>query len=286
MRINRLNQLIENGTAVQGRWEWSPQNEVVYRSFEGGVEEVRIKAELIAAEAGMLVLAVSQSKTRRRIETSLLKLSGVWRANLKNQLTFEIERGFGSRDVLILRGAWKINETHDLVYAWEQTRLKTKTKNVREIVIRGHWDIAEKDRLTYYVGGDMSQALRFRGAFQSRSLLAKTGEIRYQLGMEARGRTRIQTLVFFGAWKFSRALELFFEMEYARGVRRKIFFGGAVLLRPDSKIEILLTAQSGEPLGIELVFTRDFFKGSAQLFVRLEKKAEESAAEAGMTLKW
>jgi len=286
MRINRLNQLIENGTTVKGRWEFSPQNEVVYRSSEKGAEEIRVKAALIAAEAGALVLGVTQQKTLRRVVTSLFKLSGVWRADAQNQLTFEVERESGRRDVLTLKGAWKINQTHDIIYTWERTRLKTKTKTSSELVIRGHWDITEKDRLTYYVGGDTAQALRFRGTFQSQSLLAKTGAIRYQLGMEVRGRTWPQTLVLFGVWKFSRALELFFEMEYARGVRKKIVFGGAVLLRPDAKIEILLTAQSGEPLGVELVFTKDLFHGNAQLFVRLEKKAEESAAEAGMTLKW
>jgi hypothetical protein len=286
VRINRLNQLIENGTAVKGRWEFSPQNEVVYRSSEDGTGEVRVKAALVAAEAGTLVLGVTQRKTNRLVETSLLKLSGVWCSDLKNQLTFEVEKEFGRRDILTFRGVWKINETHDIVYTWQRTHLKTKIKEVSELVIKGYWDVTEKNRLTYYVGGDSAQAFKFRGSFQSHSLLAKSGEIRYQLGMEVRGRTRLQTLVFFGVWKFSRKLELFFEMEYAGGVRRKIVFGGAVLLRPDSKIEILLTAINGEPLGVELILNKDFFSGNAQLFVRLEKTAQESAAEAGLTLKW
>lgn len=286
MRINRLNQLIENGRIVKGTWGFNPQNEIVYRSSENGVEEIRVKAALIAAEPGVLLLGVTQKKTSRLVETSLLKLSGVWRADPKNQLTFEVEKEFGRRDILTLRGAWEINETHDIVYTWERTRLKTKTKSVSGLVIKGRWDITEKNRLTYYVGGDSTQVLKFRGTFQSHSLLAKTGEMRYQLGMEARGRTRLQTIVFFGAWKFSRKLELFFEMEYAFGVRAKIFFGGAVLLRPDSKIEVRLTAQNGEPLGVELIFTKDLFAGNAQLFIRLKRRAQESAAEAGMTLRW
>jgi len=286
MRVNRLNQLIDKGTAVKGRWEFSPQNEIVYRSSENGEEEIRVKAELIGAESGSLVLAVTQRKASRIVETSLLKLSGVWRADPKNRLTFEVEKASGGRDILTFQGAWKINETHEIVYRWRRTGLKTKIKSVNELVIKGYWDVTENNRLTYYVGGDSTNALRFRGTFQSPSLLAKTGEIRYQLGFEVRGRTRFQTLTLFGVWKFSRQLHLSFEMEYARGVRKKIVFGGVILLRPDAKIEVLLTAQNGEPLGAELVFTKDFFSGNAQLFLRLKQRAQESAAEAGLTLKW
>jgi len=286
VRISRLNQLIENGMAVKGRWEFGPRNEIVYRSSEKDGEEIRLKAALVAAEPGLLVLGVTQKKTRSLATTTLLKLSGVWRADLKNQLAFEIERAAGRRDTLTFKGMWKINETHDIIYSWEKVSLKTKTKTVNELVIRGTWDITEKNRLTYYVGGDTAQAMRFRGTFQSPSLLAKAGEIRYQVGMEVRGRVRPQNPSLFGVWKFSRRLELSFEMEYALGVRRKIIFGGAVLPRPDSKLEILLTAQNGEPLGAELIISKEFFSGNAQLFLRLEKKAEESAAEAGISLKW
>jgi hypothetical protein len=286
MRVNRLNQLIENGAVVKGRWEFSPQNEVIYRASDHDNEEVRLKAVLIAAEPGLLVLGVTQKKKSLRVETSLFKLSGVWRADLKNQLTFEVEREAGRRDVLTLKGEWKVNEAQAIVYTWEQTRLRTKIKSVSTLVFKGYWDITEKNRLTYYVGGDSAQAFKFRGAFQSRSLLAKAGELRYQLGMEVRGRTRLQTLILFGVWKFSNRLEISFEMESSLGDRKKIVFGGAVLLRPDSKIEVLLTARNQEPLGVELIFTKEFFSGNAQLFIRLKKKAEESAAEAGLTLKW
>lgn len=286
MRVNRLNQLIENSEVIEGRWDLSSENEIVYRASKKGDGQARLKAALIAAEPGFLVLGVTQKKRKGRVETSLVKLSGVWRANEKNQLTFEVEKAFGLRDILTFKGAWKINKTHTIAYTWKRTELKTKIKSVSELVLTGHWDVTEKNRLTYYVGGDSSQALRFRGTFQSPSLLAKTGEMRYQLGVEARGRTRFQTLVLSGVWKFSRKLELFFEIDYGRGLRRKINFGGMVLMRPDAKIEVLLTAQNEEPLGVELVFTKDFFSGNTQLFLRLQKKARESAAEAGLTLKW
>ncbi len=286
MRINRLNQLIENGKTLKGRWTLGKNHEVLYRGEDETEEEVRLKATLIAAEAGLLVLGLTQKKTDRRIETHLLKLSGIWQADSKNRLTFEIEKESGRRDILTFTGSWEVSKTHEIIYTWETTRLKTKTKILRELAIKGHWDLAEKNRLTYYVGGDSQNALHFRGTFQSRSLLAKDGEIRYQVGVEIRGKRKLQTVVLSGVWKFSHRLSLFFEIEYSDASRRKINFGGTVLLTRNSEIEILLMSKDGEPLGAEVIFTRDFFGKDGRFFVRLKKTLEESAAEAGVALTW
>ena len=286
MRINRLNELIHRGNVIKGRWKLGPHDTIAYQAARDGDERVNFETELIAFEPGLLVLGVTQKKNRTDFETTLVKLRGHWKSNDKNQLTFEAQRESGKRDILTFQGAWKLNRSHEIVYKLRKTRLKTKTRQTQVLTLKGHWDLTGKNRLVYYVGGESAEALRFRGAFQTQSVLAKKGEIRYQLGAEFRGRKRFKTVVLFGTWKFSRTRELFFEVEYGAGVRKKIHFGGAVLMRPDAKFEVLLTLRGGEPLGVELIFTRNLPKENKQLFVRLKKTAEESALEAGVVLKW
>lgn len=287
IRINRFNQLVERSQTVEGRWQINKKHEVVYKTQSTKkTEEVRLKASLIAVEAGALVLGVTQRQKEGVLATSLLRLSGVWKADPKNKLTFEAAGRSGSRDILTFTGQWEIGANHELVYSWEAARLKTKTTVLREVVVKGHWDITEKNRLTYYVGGDTRHALRFRGTFQSRSLLAKDGEIRFQLGAEGRKTRTARTVSLFGRWKFSKKTELFFEMEYSDARRRQIAFGGTLLLTRESQIEVMLTARDGEPLGTEVIFTRDFFGKDARFFLRLKKNLSESAAEAGVALTW
>ena len=48
----------------------------------------------------------------------------------------------------------------------------------------------------------------------------------------------------------------------------------------------LLISASADPLGVEVVLTKDFLEGNAQAFVRLKKTLQENAVEAGITIPW
>ncbi len=267
-----------------GRWTLGPHHELRYQS-EDLNEEFNIKGSLIAAEPEALVFAVTERQEDQNIVTSIHKLAGTWRANAKNQLVFEVEKESGRNDVLTFKGEWEIGKRNQIVYTYEQTDLKTKKKINRELVFQGYWELSEKNRLTYLFAGDSSSAFRFRGAFQTASILAKKGEIRYQIGAEVRGRHKLKTLALFGKWKFSRSLGLLFEIE---GSERKntLIFGGEFRLREDETITVNLKSQTGKPLGVELVFTKDFFGGDGQAFIRLAKSVDESRIEAGVNIKW
>ncbi len=67
---------------------------------------------------------------------------------------------------------------------------------------------------------------------------------------------------------------------------RVIAFGGEYALSGDSRIAVNLKNRSGEPLGIELILTKDIFGKDGQAFIRLQKSLEESRLEAGMGFKW
>ena len=47
-----------------------------------------------------------------------------------------------------------------------------------------------------------------------------------------------------------------------------------------------LTSTEGDPLGVELVLTKDLFDGNAQTFVRFRESLKETAVEAGVKIPW
>ena len=151
----------------------------------------------------------------------------------------------------------------------------------------GYWDLGQDRRITYVLDADTGSAFRFRGAFQTASILQKKGELRYQLGAEAQGRRgRLQTVTLFGKWKLSRDLSLEFEVPYSGGFRRSISFGAAYAWDSWTALSAHLTTRRGEPLGVELTLHRDFLKGQGEAFIRLRKSLEETAAEAGVRIRW
>jgi hypothetical protein len=237
--------------------------------------------------------------------------------------------------VLTFQGAWEVNEHHEVVYTFtmpqwpgtassgtRRSRTSRETRIKQELVFKGTWDLSDKNCLTYLVGVDSDSAFRFRGTFEGstqlqqsgtdsartrssrpiRSILAKKGEIRYQVGVEyktsrgARKRQK-QTITLFGKWKFSDDLALSFEIEYAEGRRSEMRVGIELNLRttghepwatnlfPDT-ISLNLVSRTGDPLGLELVLTKDFYDGDVQLFARFLRSAEETRGEFGVKILW
>ena len=282
-KLSRLNDLIENGEIAQGTWRLGPDHELEYRS-RGSVEEIKLKGALIAAEPEALVFSITERQSDQKIVAGTHRLAGAWRADDKNRLVFEVERQSGKNDVLTFRNGWELGDSQRIIYTYERTNLKTKKKERQELAFDGTWDISDKNGIAYFLRVGSDSVFRFRGAFQTKSILAKKGEIRYQLGVEVRGRRRAQTLVLFGKWKVSRDLGLSFEIEYEDGVRA-VVFGGEYRLDDSSRIAVELRSREGEPLGAELILTRDIFR-DGQVFVRLRRSLEESNAEAGVKFLW
>ncbi|HXV19190.1 MAG TPA: hypothetical protein VD883_03845, partial [Candidatus Omnitrophota bacterium] len=199
---------------------------------------------------------------------------------------FEAEKKGGRTDALTFTGTWKVGPGHEILYTYDTTNLRTKKKTSRTLVFSGFWDISKDRRLVYRLSGGTDSAFSFRGAFQTKSILAKAGEIRYQAGVEAGGKHKLQTIALFGKWKLSRSLALSYEIKYADGRKRAIRFGAEHALGRGRDIAVELVSSGGRPLGIEVIFTKDFFGKDGQAFIRLRRSAEESGAEAGLRIKW
>ncbi len=284
MKPKSLDDLLKDDTA-KGIWELGPNHEVLYKSDDDS-QEIQFNGSLVGVEPDALVVSYTERVSDQKVVTRLLKLAGTWQLNPNNQITFEVGRKSGKSDVLTFTGSWKVGDANEIVYTYERTDLKTKTKEVQELAFKGYWDISEKNRLTYCVGGDMNNAFRFRGTFQTKSILAKKGEIRYQLGVEVDGKPKTKTITLFGKWIVSRNLWLDFEIEYDDGKRKCISFGGTYSLNDSTDITVDLKSEAGKPLGIEVILTKDIFGKDGQAFIRLQETLEESSVEAGMSFVW
>lgn len=285
MKLTSLNELEEKEETLKGEWALGPNHELLYREREKK-KEVRLKGQLVAAEPRELIFSATQKEEKGRLVTNLFKLTGSWRLDPQNRIFFEVEKESGKKDKLVFSGTWELGPHYEIIYSYETTRLKRRRKVTETLLFKGTWDLTETNRLAFQIGGDTDQTLRFRGAFQTKSILAKEGEIRYQIGVEVEGKRRKKTLTFFGKWKISKDLELSFEMEYERGEKRTLHFGGVYHFNEKTSLKVELKTRDRKPLGAEVIFTRDFFGKDGQFFLRLRKTFEETAAEAGVTVPW
>lgn len=286
MRLDRLNQLLPAGRKpVEGVWRLTGDHELQYRR-RGGREEVVLSGPLAGAEARGLSFRVEADSADGDLVGKTLQLRGRWQADSENRLTFLAERREGKPDALRLEGGWQVGPSQEILYRFEREDLNGKRKEARLLRFSGWWDIGEDRRLAYVLDRSSDSGFRFRGAFQTPSLLAKEGAIRYQLGAEAEGRGRLRTLTLFGKWKLSRRLGLSFEVPYAGGRVRGIDFGAELGLDAAGNVACRLTTREGQPLGVEVVFTRQFFKGDGELFARLRRAGGETAVEGGVRVRW
>lgn len=284
-RITNLNELERKGKLIKGQWKLDPRHRLFYASEETE-ERIRFDTSLIAAEPDALIVSLTEKQDNGKMVTRLAKFTGRWRANETQKIEFEVERESGKNDVLTFRGAWKVNDSNEISYTYRKAFLKRKTTILETLTFRGFWNISEKNRLAYTLEGASDETFRFRGAFQTPSILAKKGEIRYQLGAEAAGKEKLRIIILFGKWKLSNQLELSFEIEYRDGRKRRISFGAEFALSQDLTVSAQLVNQKNGPLGIELILTRDFLDGHAEAFARLKKILAESSIEAGVAIPW
>lgn len=317
--MKRFADLPLDGKPVKGSWELLPNHEVGYRA-EGRGGEIRFKAPIVAVEPDALVVVATVRQDDQTVVTRTVRIAGRWKSDQKNRITFEFEKTGGRTDVLTFTGTWKLNDAHEIVYSYRsealQTRVRTGAgrtagrKTAQEITFRGFWELSDKRHLTYVLSADADSAFRFRGAFQTPSIFAKKGEIRFQIGAEvtgtAAGRTKARAagqagranrsagepaghptvVTLFGAWKLGRDLALSFELDQPGSRKQVLRFGGEVKFAGPRTLSVNLRSERGTPLGVELLLTREFAGGDGELFARLARSSRESLVEAGGRLRF
>ena len=285
MRLNSLNQLVQGREVIDGEWRLTKRHRVEYRR-RGKEQEIVLTGDLVAAEGNGLVIRVREDHSEGDLVSRTVTLRGRWEADPGNRLTFLVERRSQQRDRLTFSGGWEVGESNEILYRYERLQLKTKQRGTHTLTFRGYWDLDAAHRLTYVLNRDSNSVFRFRGAFQTPTVLAKEGVIRYQVGVEAEGRKRFQTVTLFGRWKLSKKLSLDFEIPYGNGFSRTMTFGATYSVTLQNSIQAQLTTQERKPLGLQVIFTREFLKNSGGVFVRLRKSLEETEVEGGLRFRW
>jgi len=285
MKINDFNQMIRGGRVIDGNWSIDSAHRIRYKARDKK-ETFDFRATVLDAGPNALVLQVTEVQSDQTIVSSVLRLNGIWLLDPKNRIVFDVRKRHGLNDVLTFRGRWKVNDRHEVVYAWRRTQLKTKRKIEKELTFQGHWELSPRNVLTYSIKGSSNSLFRFRGAFQTKSLNAKKGQIRYQAGVEVEGRRRTQAIVLFGKWKLSHDWALAFEIEYRDGRKHAIVFEAKYRVDGRNRLSARLKNVSGSDTGLELVFTHEFMKDAGEIFLRLCRSLAEKRVEAGAVLNW
>ena len=316
MRHRKFSTLQREIETLKGKWKLSPNHELTYKTRSKGKgprsQQATLKASIVAAEPEALVIAVTTKQDSHRTVTGSVKLSGKWQLDSKNRITFFVKRGSRKQDKLTFQGMWEVNKRNEIVYTytspqWPGTASsRARRSGASRLTFRGKWDISGKHCLTYALAGSSRSIFRVRGTFQTKNIIAKKGEIRYQAGIEYktnRGNLKRikRTITLFGKWKLSRNFTLTFEIQYAGHRKSQLRFGTQLrrpgfrsnhpLLKPGLRrvlpdtISVDLIAKNGRPLGIEVVLTKEFFK-NAQGFARFLRSAKETKGELGITIPW
>ncbi len=285
LRLTRLNQLVKGREIIDGEWQLTKRHQLQYRR-RGMEEEIAFTGELVAAKPTALVFRAVERSSDGDLVSRHISLRGRWEADAQNRLTFLVQREQSQEDRLVFEGGWEVAGGQEILYRYAATELKTKRRRIQTIRFQGYWDIDGQNRLVYLLDRSSDSEFRFRGAFQTASILAKEGAVRYQVGVEVDGKKRLQTITLFGKCKLSRDLSLEFQVPYRDGTVRALSFGAAYAVNSQTEISAQLTTQRGEPLGVEVILSRKFLKGSGEAFVRLRKSLEETALEGGFRFRW
>ena len=269
-----------------GKWSLTPNHDLLLSLRRGKSqpfqESVTLQGKIISVDAGELVFAAHGTTENGRSDSRLVRLEGLWRADDRNRLTFQLKKG-DPESPLVFQGVWEIGEHHELLYRYQKKDAVTGEKKEESLAFRGVWEIHEKDHVTYALGLDGKSRFTFQAAVQSPSLLGRKGEIRYQVGIRLSGRkTVLRNVVLFGKWKVSKDFSLSFEVEYNEGKRHAISFNTSYRIGEKDEIVFALKDERERGLGIEVTFTRSFFEGEGKAFLRLYQDAVESRLEGGV----
>ena len=255
---------------------------------EGQFQEdiVTLEGEIISAEGDALVFELKARDKEGLSHLQILKLSGFWQADEFNRLIFKLEKK-ETPDILVLEGAWGINQNQQITYTYQKAGLKRGDKSSYALTFFGFWRITDRDRLTYIISEGTGSKFDFRVQLESPNVYPKQGVIKYRLGVGIKElkNDNSQVISLYGVWKFSRALGLIFQMQYFKGEIHSLEFGAEVNFKRNNEIVFRLKNETDEDLGLSLTFTHRFLKQlDARAFLRLKAAQEETGVDVGVRI--
>lgn len=300
-RANRLVYEVESASDTDGEqprrvildgvWRLNARHELelrLSRTAASMSRTIALRGALVHAGLNSLVFALRGQNDESFLRAPRLTLSGRWQADAHNRLTFLVDKANHATDRLTLQGGWTVGAHHELIYRYRQpdSTRPVGWPNDHTLTFAGAWDMPRANRLVYRLSGSADAALEFSASLQSRALQAREGRLVYQVGVRLAGRARHQQRVsLFGTWKFHKRAAISFEVPYADGQVRAIYFEGTVTLGPRQHVAIALRTPAGEPLGLTLTLTRQMAQ-DAGLFVQVRQDGRARSVIGGVRVRF
>jgi len=249
--------------------------------FQGDI--LTLRGNIISMEQDLLAFEVKSYGHDGLLHIRILKLDITLFADEANQICFRIKKL--KPNIVVLSGYWQINKNQQVIYEYEKTGLKTKTRISHAITFRGFWQFSAANRLTYILKHSLDSRFDFRTQVETPTIYPQKGLIKYRIGLGLKeDRLKDKLITLYGAWKFSRNLGLIFEMDYGKDGMHSIELGADITLAKNT-VNFSLKSKEGEPLGITVIFTYKLLKSlDAEAFLRLKKLGKDSRIEAGLKI--
>jgi len=208
-----------------------------------------LNTKLIDAKNNEIALLVNSKVSENKNLTYVIKLYGSWQADKNNRLTFGAERDLGEIDNLTLSGAWEINKNNEIIYR--------RARDSQIITFRGHWDVADRCRLSYVLDKKTNSAFNFRSSVGTLAPKGKETYATFDIGIAMRG---------------------------VKKLHRRIIFSGR--LKMSKGKELVLETSDIEEGGLRLRFTKEMFDKNGLAYIESIIRDDERFIGGGITFKW
>ena len=246
---------------------------------------ITLQGEILDVKEDSILFAVTTKSKDDEQSTYVLNLSGSWKADSSNRLSFHVRRQMGRTDILTFNGAWQVNENNQVIYQYEKADLITKKSQTHTLTFKGYWGINKKTRISYILSLDTGSVFDFSAS----ASFFKEDYIQYEIGIGLNNRAdpAVNTIILSGVWNLKKDVGLIFEIRCEGTGAGEIVFGAdAALTDKDTIIFRLRDNIDNEDLGIELELSRKILEGDGEAFLRLLESQRESAIYAGAAWRW
>jgi hypothetical protein len=265
----------------RGSWRLNKEHNLIMLLDEGP-DRLTLRGRILHPEGNIFNFWLRSVKFGDTSNVSLIKLTGIWRADKFNRLAFEVTQR-QSQGTLALRAIWDVGKDHQITYRYEQ--LKTKEKITLDF--KGVWDILDKNKIGYQLEAGKENQINFRAYLQTPNLYPARKKIKYRLGVGIAHKRKERLLVLDGDWKLSRTGGLSYEIDYGEGRIKRIRFGAEVNLAGRDKLSFSLSNIEGRPLGITVTFTKkSLSEKDWEYFIRARKQGKEVYLGGGFRFKF
>ncbi|MBF0494351.1 MAG: hypothetical protein HQL28_04390 [Candidatus Omnitrophica bacterium] len=280
---------IPNQVRLKGIWSLSDDHDLTITLDKSAREtfgdKITLQGEILDADKNTLLFAVTTVTKENKGSIYVLQLSGSWKTDENNRLTFHVIKKDGASDILTMSGAWDIGDNNQLVYQYKKSDLITKETQTHTLIFKGNWDINDKACLSYVLSGDTDSVF----AFKTGVGIFKEDYIRYEaeIGLVSRADPVERVITLSGRWYLKKDVGLVFAVQYGNERTGAIVFGADAKLTDNDTVSFALKNYAeNRDMGVELELSHDILEGDGQLFLRVLASKREQAIYAGAAWRW